>query len=83
MTHIKKKVTANDNPLSADELRKTDAYWRACNYIAAGMIYLQDNPLLREPLENDHIKKTSARSLGGESRAVIHVHTHEPAHQQV
>ena len=57
MTHIKKKVTANDNPLSADELRKTDAYWRACNYIAAGMIYLQDNPLLREPLENDHIKK--------------------------
>lgn len=57
MTQIKKKVTANDNPLSADELRKTDAYWRACNYLAAGMIYLQDNPLLREPLENDHIKK--------------------------
>ncbi len=57
MTQIKNKVTANDNPLSADELRKTDAYWRACNYLAAGMIYLQANPLLRKPLENDHIKK--------------------------
>ena len=43
--------------LSADELRKTDAYWRACNYLAAGMIYLRDNPLLREPLAADHIKR--------------------------
>jgi len=33
-----------------------DAYWRACNYLAAGMIYLQDNPLLREPLQAAHIK---------------------------
>ena len=31
--------------LSAEELRKIDAYWRACNYLAAGMIYLRDNPL--------------------------------------
>ena len=31
-------------PLSADELQKIDAYWRACNYLAAGMIYLRDNP---------------------------------------
>ncbi len=42
--------------LSADELRKTDAYWRACNYLCAGMIYLHDNPLLREPLAPAHIK---------------------------
>jgi xylulose-5-phosphate/fructose-6-phosphate phosphoketolase len=42
--------------LSADELRKIDAYWRACNYLAAGMIYLRDNPLLREPLKQEHIK---------------------------
>ena len=33
-----------------------DAYWRACNYLAAGMIYLLDNPLLREPLRPEHIK---------------------------
>ena len=43
-------------PLSADELAKTHAYWRACNYLAAGMIYLQDNPLLRQPLKEEHIK---------------------------
>jgi xylulose-5-phosphate/fructose-6-phosphate phosphoketolase len=42
--------------LSSDELRKIDAYWRACNYLAAGMIYLRDNPLLREPLKVEHIK---------------------------
>jgi xylulose-5-phosphate/fructose-6-phosphate phosphoketolase len=43
-------------PLSPDELRKTHAYWRACNYLAAGMIYLRDNPLLREPLKEQHVK---------------------------
>ncbi len=43
-------------PLSADELRKIDAYWRACNYLAAGMIYLRDNPLLRQPLKAEHVK---------------------------
>lgn len=36
--------------LSDEELRKIHAYWRACNYLAVGMIYLRDNPLLREPL---------------------------------
>ena len=48
-------------PLSAEELQKINAYWRACNYLAAGMIYLRDNPLLREPLTKDHIK---SRLLG-------------------
>ena len=44
------------HPLSTDELRKIDAYWQACNYLAVGMIYLQDNPLLREPLKREQIK---------------------------
>src|SRR6478672_7716582 len=44
-------------PLTAEELRKTHAYWRACNYLAAGMIYLRDNPLLRQPLKVEHIKR--------------------------
>jgi phosphoketolase len=35
--------------LTPDEPRIIHAYWRACNYLAAGMIYLHDNPLLREP----------------------------------
>src|SRR5579871_6826922 len=42
--------------LSTDEQRKIDAYWRACNYLCVGMLYLQDNPLLREPLKAEHIK---------------------------
>ena len=44
-------------PLTLEELRKIDAYWHACNYLAAGMIYLRANPLLREPLMPEHIKK--------------------------
>jgi xylulose-5-phosphate/fructose-6-phosphate phosphoketolase len=44
-------------PLSAEELRKLHAYWRACNYLAVGMIYLCDNPLLRQPLKPEHVKK--------------------------
>ena len=31
--------------------------FRACNYLAVGMIYLWDNPLLKEPLRKEHIKK--------------------------
>ncbi len=39
-------------------LRKLDAYWRAANYLAAGQLYLLDNPLLREPLRPEHLKRT-------------------------
>ncbi len=42
--------------LPADDLYRINAYWRACNYLAAGMIYLQDNPLLKEELKPEHIK---------------------------
>jgi len=43
-------------PLSADELRRMNAYWRAANYLSVGQIYLLDNPLLKEPLTLEHIK---------------------------
>ena len=43
--------------LPKEELAKIDAYWRACKYLAAGMIYLRENPLLRQPLTRDHIKQ--------------------------
>lgn len=43
-------------PLSREQLQKCHAYWRACNYLAAGMIYLRENPLLREPLQPQHVK---------------------------
>jgi xylulose-5-phosphate/fructose-6-phosphate phosphoketolase len=42
--------------LSPEELQQIHGYWRACNYIAVGMIYLQDNPLLKQPLKLEHIK---------------------------
>lgn len=48
---------ADRETVSAQELRKMDAYWRACNYLAAGMIYLRDNPLLRKPLKIEQIKQ--------------------------
>ena len=49
-------LSIDAQPLSADELRRMDAYWRACNYCCVGMLYLQANPLLREPLKAEHIK---------------------------
>ena len=45
-----------ESNLSSEELRRIDAYWRACNYLCAGMIYLHDNPLLRQPLRPEHFK---------------------------
>ena len=42
--------------LADDDLRLIDAYWRAANYLSVGQIYLLDNPLLREPLEAEHVK---------------------------
>jgi xylulose-5-phosphate/fructose-6-phosphate phosphoketolase len=51
--------------LTPTELHQVHGFWRACNYLAAGMIYLQDNPLLREPLQPEHIKNrlTALRKL--------------------
>ncbi len=43
-------------PLTAEEVRKMNAYWRAANYLSVGQIYLYDNPLLREPLKLGHVK---------------------------
>ena len=43
-------------PLTPEDLRKIDAYWRAANYLSVGQIYLYANPLLREPLKIEHIK---------------------------
>ena len=43
-------------PLSAEELGRIDAYWRAANYLSVAQVYLLENPLLREPLQREHIK---------------------------
>ena len=44
-------------PSGFEDLEKIDAYWRACNYLCAGMIYLRDNALLTHPLRPEHFKK--------------------------
>jgi xylulose-5-phosphate/fructose-6-phosphate phosphoketolase len=61
--------------LTLTELELMHAYWRACNYLAVGMIYLKDNPLLKEPLKADQIKH---RLLGhwGASPALSFVWVH-------
>jgi xylulose-5-phosphate/fructose-6-phosphate phosphoketolase len=62
--------------ISDDELRAIDAYWRACNYLALGMLYLRDNPLLREPLAVEHIKKRLVGHWGsdpGQSFVWVHL----------
>jgi len=45
-----------NEPLSTEELRKTNAYWRAANYVSVAQIYLYDNPLLRRPLKQTDVK---------------------------
>jgi xylulose-5-phosphate/fructose-6-phosphate phosphoketolase len=69
------RSTVKGAPLSDEELTKLHAFWRAANYLALGMIYLQDNPLLREKLKPEHIKP---RMLGhwGTSPALSFIYTH-------
>src|SRR2546428_3765727 len=69
------RSTIQGSPLSSEELRKTDAYWRACKYLALGMIYLQANPLLKEALKPEHIKN---RLLGhwGSSPGLAFMYIH-------
>ncbi len=45
-----------NGPLSKEQLKTMDAYWRAANYLSVGQIYLYGNPLLKEPLKLEHIK---------------------------
>ncbi|HET8651767.1 MAG TPA: phosphoketolase family protein [Gaiellaceae bacterium] len=49
-------ATATAEPLAPEELRLVDAYWRAANYLSVAQVYLLENPLLRAPLEPEHVK---------------------------
>src|SRR5499426_1126882 len=50
------KISVTSRRLSPEELRRMNAYWRAANYLSVGQIYLYANPLLREPLQLQHVK---------------------------
>jgi xylulose-5-phosphate/fructose-6-phosphate phosphoketolase len=71
----KARSTVQGAPLNAEELHRVNAFWRACNYLILGMLYLQDNALLREPLKPEHIKN---RLLGhwGSSPGLAFIYTH-------
>src|SRR5579884_2554308 len=68
-------VAAPSGPLSDELLNRMHRYWSAANYLTIGQIYLQENPLLREPLQRDDIKK---RLLGhwGTSSGLNFILTH-------
>jgi xylulose-5-phosphate/fructose-6-phosphate phosphoketolase len=69
------RATVHGAPLNAEELRKMHAYWRACCYMILGMIYLRDNPLLREPLKLEQVKRRLLGHWGSSSgQSFIWVH---------
>ena len=62
--------------INDEMLNKMDAYWRAANYLAAGQLYLLDNPLLKEPLKPEHIKKKIVGHWGtvpGQNLIYVHL----------
>lgn len=75
MEQIDIKSSTTPQPLSAEELHKINAYWRASNYLSVGQIYLLDNPLLKIPLTLEHIKP---RLLGhwGTTPGLNFIYTH-------
>jgi xylulose-5-phosphate/fructose-6-phosphate phosphoketolase len=74
-TKERPEIDTSEPPLGRTELDLMNKYWRACNYLSVGMIYLQDNPLLKEQLTTDHVKQ---RLLGhwGASPALSFVWVH-------
>ena len=67
---------ANSQPVSDEYLEKMNAYWRAANYLGAAQLYLLDNPLLREPLTMEHVKKKIVGHWGtvpGQNYVYVHL----------
>ena len=67
---------ANNQPVSNEYLEKMNAYWRAANYLGAAQLYLLDNPLLREPLTMEHVKKKIVGHWGtvpGQNFVYVHL----------
>lgn len=65
------RSTVSGEELPADELRKLDAYFRASLYLCLGMLYLRDNPLLREPLKKEHLKKRLLGHWGSDAGQIF------------
>jgi xylulose-5-phosphate/fructose-6-phosphate phosphoketolase len=68
-------IKTSSAPLNKEELKNINDYWRASLYLCAGMIYLLDNPLLKEPLKFEHIKKRLLGHWGSDpGQSLVWVH---------
>jgi xylulose-5-phosphate/fructose-6-phosphate phosphoketolase len=70
------RTSVTEHPLSEDEVRKMTNYFHASLYMCLGMIYLRRNPLLRDPLTLDHLKRRLLGHWGsdaGQSFTYIHM----------
>jgi len=69
------QAPAPDGPLPPETLERVHRFWMAANYLTVGQIYLQENPLLEEPLRPEHVKQ---RLLGhwGTSAGLNFIYAH-------
>jgi xylulose-5-phosphate/fructose-6-phosphate phosphoketolase len=68
-------------PLTADELRKMDAYWRAANYLSVGQIYFDGQPAAARTPKTGTCEATPAGALGHHTRVELHLRASQPHHQ--
>src|SRR6478736_483904 len=69
------RSSVSGHPLEPDELQRMQRYWNATLYLSAGMIYLRDNPLLREPLKPEHVKRRLLGHWGSDpGMSLVYIH---------
>ena len=69
------RSTVSGSPLEPQELQRMQRYWNATLYLSAGMIYLRDNPLLREPLKPEHVKRRLLGHWGSDpGMSLVYIH---------
>jgi xylulose-5-phosphate/fructose-6-phosphate phosphoketolase len=69
------RSSISGSPLEPDELRRMQRYWEASLYLSAGMIYLRENPLLREPLKAEHVKRRLLGHWGSDAgMSLVYIH---------
>ena len=69
------RSSVSGSPLEPQELQRMQRYWNATLYLSAGMIYLRDNPLLREPLKPEHVKRRLLGHWGSDpGMSLVYIH---------
>ncbi len=79
------RSTVTGNPLTTNEVSQINAYWRASLYLCLGMLYLRENPLLKEPLKAEHLKTRLLGHWGsdpGMAFAYVHLNRLIKKHNQ-